>query len=62
MLEFGPSFEHHSTPVDKATHSEETDLSQPHVFVAWKRRVQPHHPVWCEKAAEARSVLVESPK
>ena len=20
------------------------------------------HPVWCEKAAEARSVLVESPK
>ena len=24
--------------------------------------VQVAHPVWCEKAAEARSVLVESPK
>ena len=29
----------------RPTHSEETTLSQSHVFLARKRRVQPHHPL-----------------
>ena len=31
-------------------------------YVSPEQRVPADHPVWCEKAAEARSVLVESPK